>query len=243
MDKRTFIKSAFLGVTGVIAIGLTSRLKAAKNGKKWDGVFRLPELPFAYGALVPFTDAETLKRHHAVYHASYTDNLNAAVQASGLTGKSAYELLKNSSKYSGTIRQNAGGYLNHKLFWRILAPASGKKPSAELSSALTRDFGSVEEFKSAFRNEAISVFDSGWAWLITDKTGKLKVTSTRNQDNPLMDICDVQGIPILCLDVCDHAGYLKDEDREASYINAFWDVVNWDVVSMRYSRLRTRWQS
>jgi superoxide dismutase, Fe-Mn family len=232
VDKRTFLKSVFLGAAGVAASGFSSKLKAAKTNKKWDGVFMLPELPYAYGALEPFIDAETMELHYTRHHAAYTDKLNAAVAAAGLTGKSAHELLKDVSQYPESIRNNGGGYLNHKLFWKMLAPPTGKQPSAELLAALNRDFGSLDVFKEKFSAAAKSVFGSGWAWLIADK-GKLKITTTRNQDNPIMDIADEKGVPVLCLDVWEHAYYIRNQNRRVDYIEAFWNVVNWDFVSQR----------
>lgn len=233
MDKRTFLKSVFLGAAGVAASGFGSKLKAAKAHKKWDGVFMLPELPYAYGALEPFIDAETMELHYTRHHAAYTDKLNAAVAAAGLTGKSAHELLKNVSQYPEAIRNNGGGFLNHKLFWKMLAPPTGKQPSAELLAALNRDFGSLDAFKEKFNAAAKSVFGSGWAWLIADK-GMLKIATTRNQDNPIMDIADEKGMPVLCLDVWEHAYYIKNQNRRVDYVEAFWNVVNWDFVSQRY---------
>jgi len=235
VDKRTFLKSIFLGATGVVASGLTSKLKAAKGKKKWDGVFILPELPFAFDALEPYMDARTMEIHYTKHHAAYTDKFNAAVAAEGLTGKTAQELLKEVSKYPDSIRNNGGGYLNHKLFWKMLAPATGKTPSAELSAALSRDFGSVDSFKEKFNTAAKTVFGSGWAWLIADGD-KLKITATPNQDNPIMDIASEKGMPLLCIDVWEHAYYLKNQNRRAEYIDAFWNVVNWDFVSQRYDR-------
>jgi Fe-Mn family superoxide dismutase len=235
VDKRTFLKSIFLGSAGIVASGLVSKLRAAKTRKKWDGVFRLPELPYTYDALEPFIDAETMELHYTKHHAAYTDKLNVAVQEAGLTGKSAYELLKEVSKYPVAIRNNGGGYMNHKLFWKMLAPATDKKPSETLSSAIVRDFGSVDAFKDKFSAAAKSVFGSGWVWLIADENRNLRVIATFNQDSPLMDIASEKGIPILCLDVWEHAYYLKNQNRRADYINAFWNVVNWDFVSQRHS--------
>jgi Fe-Mn family superoxide dismutase len=234
VDKRTFLKSVLLGVAGVYATGFYSRLKAAKTKKKWDGIFKLPVLPYAFDALEPFIDAETMKLHYNTHHASYTNQFNAAVSAAGLVGKTAHELLRNTSEYPESIRHNGGGYMNHRFFWSILSPASDKKPSPDLIVALERDFGSFENFQSQFNKSAKSVFGSGWTWLIADKYGKLKVTSTLNQDNPIMDIATDKGIPLLCLDLWEHAYYIKNGNRRADYIESFWHVVNWDVVSKRF---------
>jgi len=238
VDKRTFLKSIFLGTAGIALSGFIVKLKAVRAKKKWDGVFKLPELPYAFGALEPFIDAETMELHYTRHHAAYTEKLNMAVSEAGLTGKSAYELLKEVSRYPAAIRNNGGGYLNHKLFWKMLAPASGKKPSSALSMAFDRDFGSFEAFKEAFGTASKSVFGSGWAWLIADQSGKLKTTVTNNQDSPIMDISGDKGIPILCLDVWEHAYYIKNQNRRVDYIEAFWNVANWDFVSQRYDNLK-----
>ncbi|HJZ41326.1 MAG TPA: superoxide dismutase [Bacteroidales bacterium] len=238
MDKRTFIKSSFLGIAGVFTLGLSSKLKAAKSRKKWNGEFVLPELPYPYDALEPFFDSETMALHHSKHHAAYTNNFNAAVKAAGLTGKTAHEILSEISKYPAAIRNNGGGYLNHKMFWKMIAPATGKQPSKELVDALIRDFGSLDAFKEKFGAAARTVFGSGWAWLIVGED-KLKITSTSNQDSPIMDIATEKGVPLLCLDVWEHAYYLKYQNRRPEFIDAFWNVVNWDFVSDRYSKRKT----
>ena len=233
MNKRTFIKSVLLGVAGVFAVGLSSSLKANRTRKKWDGIFKLPALPYSLDALEPFVDGETMGKH-LKRHAAYTEKFNAAVFSAGLTGKTAHELLNQSRKYSFEIRNNGGGYINHKLFWRILAPASGKQPSVRLLSAMKQEFGSMDTFKSEFKIAAKSVSGAGWVWLIVNKSGKLQVTTTLNDDNPLMDVAREQGFPILCLDVWDHAFTTNTQKGKDDYINAFWNVVNWEVVSNRY---------
>lgn len=236
MDKRTFLKSFFLGTTGVFAMGLSSRLKAAR--KKWNGEFVLPELPYAYNALEPFIDAKTMELHHSKHHAAYTEKFNAAVKEAGLTGKTAIDILSAVSRYPAAIRNNGGGYLNHKLFWKMLAPPSGKQPSKELLNAIQVNFGSREAFQEKFNNAAKSVFGSGWAWLVADGD-KLKVVTTPNQDSPIMDIAAEKGFPLLCIDVWEHAYYLKYQNRRAEYIDAFWNVVDWDFVSQRFARKMT----
>jgi Fe-Mn family superoxide dismutase len=234
VNKRTFLKSILLGSAGVMASGFSAKLKAARR-KKWNGEFVLPELPYAYNALEPFIDARTMELHHSKHHATYTDRFNAAVKEAGLTGKTAQEILAEVSKYPAAIRNNGGGYLNHKWFWKMLAPATGQKPAAELLAALNRDFGSLEAFQEKFNTAAKSVFGSGWTWLIADGN-TLKITSTANQDSPVMDIATEKGTPLLCIDVWEHAYYLKYQNRRAEYIDAFWNVVNWEFVSQRYSR-------
>ena len=238
MDKRTFLKSSLLGIAGVFALGVSSKLKAAKPRRKWNGEFVLPELPYAYDALEPYFDAKTMEIHHSKHHAAYTEKFNAAVKEAGLTGKTAHEILAEISKYPAAVRNNGGGYLNHKIFWKMLAPATGKQPSRELMDALVRDFGSFDTFKEKFTAAAKSVFGSGWAWLIVAED-KLKITSTPNQDSPIMDIVADKGVPLLCIDVWEHAYYLKYQNRRPEFIEAFWNVVNWDFVFQRYNKRAT----
>ncbi len=233
MDKRTFLKSVFLGSTGIFLAGLSSKLKAAK--RKWNGEFALPELAYAFDALEPYIDARTMELHYSKHHAAYTNNFNAAVKEAGLTGKTAIEILSEVSKYPAAIRNHGGGFFNHKLFWKMLAPAKGQQPSADLMNALNRDFGTFDAFKEKFTAAAKTVFGSGWAWLIM-ANGKLMITTTPNQDSPVMDIVADKGTPLLCLDVWEHAYYLKYQNRRPEYIDAFWNVVNWDFVSQRYTK-------
>jgi len=231
VDKRTFVKSVLLGVAGVFASGMA--VKAASNRKKWDGTFRMPELPYSVDSLAPFADGETV-RLHLQHHASYTDGLNAAVIAAGLNGRTAHELMRMASEYSEDIRNYCGGYVNHKLFWRVLTPTPGLKPAQVLLNAIDRDFGSFDAFKEKFNQTARSVLGSGWVWLIVDSSGKTKVTFTPNHDNPVMDVAEVRGFPLLCLDVWEHAYNIKNKNRRSDYVDAFWNVVNWDVVSRRF---------
>lgn len=230
MDKRSFVKTVLLGVAGVFATGMT--VKAARTRKRWDGVFRMPELPYTFDSLEPFADAENV-RLHLKQHAIYTDGLNTAVLSAGLVGKTAHELMRMASEYPADIRNLSGGYVNHKLFWRILTPARGTKPSNELVSAIEKDFGTISAFRDDFSRAAGSVFGSGWIWLIADKSGRLKITSTANNDNPMMDVIEERGFPLLCLDVWEHA-YIKNKSLKVDYIREFWNVVNWEVVSNRY---------
>jgi len=235
VDKRAFLKSFFISGSALVLSGFTSYLKAARMKKKWNGEFLLPELAFAYDALEPYIDARTMELHYMKHHGTYTDRFNAAVKEAGLTGKTAYELLKDVSKYPESIRNMGGGYFNHKLFWKMLAPARGQQPSAELMKAINRDFGSFEGFRDKFNAVAKTQFGSGWAWLIA-AGDKLKITATPNQDSPIMDIAPEKGIPLLCIDVWEHAYYLKYQNRRPEFIDAFWNVINWEFVSGRYSR-------
>lgn len=198
--------------------------------------FELPKLDYSYDALEPYIDARTMEIHYSKHHGGYTSKLNAALEGTPDEGKSMEELLKNVSSLSVAIRNNGGGYYNHNLFWKVMGPGKGGKPSGDVLSALERDFGSFDKFKEEFSNAAATRFGSGWAWLIVDSNDKLVVTSTPNQDNPLMDIADVKGTPILGLDVWEHAYYLKYQNLRPEYISAFWNVVNWDEVARRLKK-------
>jgi len=196
--------------------------------------FTLPELPYAHDALEPHIDARTMEIHHSKHHAGYTNNLNAAVNGTELEGKSIEDLLSNISKHSVAVRNNGGGFFNHDLFWKVMSPNGGGKPSGNLLAAIEKDFGSFDSFKEAFAKAAATRFGSGWAWLVKLADGKLVVSSTPNQDNPLMDLAEVKGKPVLGLDVWEHAYYLKFQNRRPDYISVFWDVVNWEEVSKRF---------
>ncbi len=195
--------------------------------------FELPKLDYAYNALEPNIDALTMEIHHTKHHAAYTNNLNAALEGTPNAGKSIEELLAGISKLSVAIRNNGGGYYNHNLFWKVIGPNGGGKPSGDLLAAIEKNFGSFDAFKEEFAKAAATRFGSGWAWLVKQADGKLVITSTPNQDNPLMDIADVKGTPILALDVWEHAYYLKYQNRRPDYISAFWNVVNWNEVAAR----------
>ena len=198
--------------------------------------FELPALSYAYDALEPYIDARTMEIHHTKHHAAYTSKLNDALQGSDAENKSIEEILGNMSKYSVGVRNNGGGFYNHNLFWEILSPKGGGEPAGELKSAIDQSFGSFQKFREEFSNAAATRFGSGWAWLVAGNGG-LKVTSTANQDNPLMDFADVKGTPILGLDVWEHAYYLKYQNRRPEYIEAFWNVINWEEVSHRLKTL------
>ncbi len=195
--------------------------------------FELPKLPYAYDALEPYIDARTMEIHHSKHHGGYTKKLNAAIEGSAMENQSIEELLANASKNGTAVRNNGGGYYNHNLFWEIMSPDGGGKPEGKLMDAINKDFGSFEKFKEEFSNAAATRFGSGWAWLI-NQNGKLVIASTPNQDNPLMDVADVKGTPILGLDVWEHAYYLKYQNKRPDYIDAFWNVVNWAEVSKRF---------
>lgn len=194
--------------------------------------FELPKLPYAFDALEPHIDARTMEIHHGKHHAGYTNNLNAAIAGTDLEGKSIEEILKN-CKDKSAVRNNGGGFYNHSLFWEIMSPNGGGQPTGELADAINSTFGSFDAFKEEFSKAAATRFGSGWAWLCV-ANGKLEVCSTANQDNPVMgEGC--QGTPILGLDVWEHAYYLNYQNRRPDYINAFFNVINWDEVAKRYT--------
>lgn len=195
--------------------------------------FTLPNLPYANDALEPHFDARTMEIHHGKHHAGYTSKLNDAIAGTDLEGKSIEEIISNVSG-NAAVRNNGGGFYNHSLFWSILSPNGGGNPSGELASAIDEAFGSFDALKEAFNQAAATRFGSGWAWLSV-AGGKLVVSSTPNQDNPLMDVAEVKGTPILGLDVWEHAYYLNYQNRRPDYISAFWNIINWDEVSKRYA--------
>lgn len=196
--------------------------------------FELPKLDYAYNALEPNVDAATMEIHHTKHHAAYTNNLNAALEGSADASKSIEALMADVSKRSVAVRNNGGGFFNHSLFWKVIGPNGGGQPSGDLLQAIEKNFGSFDAFKEEFSKAAATRFGSGWAWLVKTADGKLVVSSTPNQDNPLMDVADVKGTPILGLDVWEHAYYLKYQNRRPDYIQAFWNVVNWDEVAARF---------
>lgn len=195
--------------------------------------FELPKLPYAHDALEPHIDAKTMEIHHGKHHNGYVTKLNAAIEGTDLAGKSIEEILQNVGKHGAGVRNNGGGHYNHTLFWSVMSPDGGGNPSGKLADAIDRDFGSFEKFKDAFSNAAATQFGSGWAWLCSDG-GKLSVCGTPNQDNPLMDVTDNCGTPVLGIDVWEHAYYLNYQNRRPDYIEAFFNVINWDEVSKRY---------
>lgn len=195
--------------------------------------FKLPNLPYDFNALEPYIDAQTMEIHHDKHHGGYTKKLNAALEKEGVNSDSIEDILNNVSKYSVGVRNNGGGYYNHNLFWEIMSPNGGGEPTDEIGEAIKATFGSFDAFKDEFAQAAAGRFGSGWAWLVKDN-GKLKIGSTPNQDNPLMDISEFKGEPILGLDVWEHAYYLKYQNRRPEYIDAFFNVINWNKVNELY---------
>lgn len=196
-------------------------------------MFELPALPYAHNALEPHIDARTMEIHHGKHHQAYVNNLNNAVKGNAAEGLELTELVHNISKYSPAIRNNGGGHWNHSFFWGIMGPNAGGQPTGALMDAILASFGSFDAMKEQFNSAATTRFGSGWAWLIVHDH-KLAITSTPNQDNPLMDVAEVKGTPILGLDVWEHAYYLHYQNRRPDYIGAFWNVVNWSAVNAHF---------
>ncbi|MCF8259356.1 MAG: superoxide dismutase [Melioribacteraceae bacterium] len=194
--------------------------------------FELPNLPYEFNALEPYIDARTMEIHHGKHHAGYVAKLNVAVEGTDLEGKSLEDLM-NVAGSNTAVRNNGGGHWNHSLFWSIMGKGKGGAPEGDLAAAINSAFGSFDKFKDLFSNEAATRFGSGWAWLIV-ADGKLAVTSTPNQDNPLMDVADVKGTPILGLDVWEHAYYLNYQNRRPDYVEAFFNVIDWNAVAENY---------
>jgi Fe-Mn family superoxide dismutase len=195
--------------------------------------FELPALPYAYNALEPHIDARTMEIHHTKHHQAYVTNLNNAIAGTDAEKLSIEEICHNISKYPAAVRNNGGGHYNHDLFWKVIGPNKGGTPSGQLAEAINSAFGTFDAFKEKFAAAGATRFGSGWAWLIVGADKKLAICSTPNQDNPLMDIAEVKGTPILGLDVWEHAYYLNYQNRRPDYISAFWNVVNWDEVARR----------
>jgi len=198
--------------------------------------FTLPPLPYAYDALEPHIDEKTMQIHHDKHHQAYVDNLNKAIAGSEHENKSLEELIANAGKISPAVRNNGGGHWNHSFFWEILSN-NGGSPSGNLGEAINSTFGSFDEFKTKFSAAGVGRFGSGWVWLIT-RDGKLEISSTPNQDNPLMDVAEVKGTPILGVDVWEHAYYLKYQNRRPEYLTAIWNVINWDKVQKHFDKAK-----
>lgn len=197
--------------------------------------FQLPDLPYAFDALEPNIDARTMEIHHGKHHAGYTNNLNAAIADSPLADQSIEDILANVSQHSMAVRNNGGGYFNHCLFWEVMSPNGGGNPdNLSVGAAIKDAFGSYDDFKKEFSAAAATRFGSGWAWLSLDGAGKLFISSTPNQDNPLMDVADKKGTPVLGLDVWEHAYYLNYQNRRPDYISSFFNVINWEEVNKRF---------
>lgn len=195
--------------------------------------FTLPALPYAHDALEPHIDMLTMQIHHGKHHQAYVDNLNKAIAGTENENSSLEDLIARAGSISPAVRNNGGGHWNHSFFWEILGPGAGGAPTGKLSDAINAAFGSFDEFKTKFAQAGIGRFGSGWAWLI-QKDGKLEISSTPNQDNPLMDVAEVKGTPILGVDVWEHAYYLKYQNKRPDYLAAIWNVINWEKVAAKF---------
>lgn len=233
-SRRDFLKkTATLGLAGIAAsiipgnmLGATESSPLFDNNKK----FTLPELPYKYDALEPNIDRLTMEVHHGKHHAAYVDKLNKALEGKN-NEKGIEEICRKISKYDMAVRNNGGGHYNHSLFWKLMKPNGGGTPTGKVAEEINTTFGSFESFKTKFNETAGKHFGSGWAWLVMNQSGKLEIGATPNQDNPLMDISNFKGEPILALDVWEHAYYLKHQNKRADYINSWWNVVNWDEAN------------
>ena len=217
------------GLIGMAVLGLA----ATATGQGAPALVFEP-LPYAYDALEPHIDAKTMEIHYSKHHQAYYNNLTKAVAGTELEGQTVEALLPKMSQLPAVVRNNGGGHWNHTFFWKSMAPQAGGAPEGELGAAIAKTFGSFEEFKKQFEAAAVGRFGSGWAWLSVGADGALFISSTPNQDNPLMDVAEKRGTPILGLDVWEHAYYLKYQNLRASYASAFWNVVNWPEVAARY---------
>jgi Fe-Mn family superoxide dismutase len=196
--------------------------------------YSFPQLPYAYEALEPEIDEKTMKLHHQKHHQGYFDKFIKAIQGTEMEHMEIEEIFEQISRFPEAVKNNGGGFYNHSLFWKFMTPDKSKEPEGELKDALIKYFGTVDNFKEEFAKVAASRFGSGWAWLVKKSNGELVISSTPNQENPLMDITEIKGKPILCLDVWEHAYYLNYQNRRPEYIKAFWNIVNWDEVAERF---------
>jgi Fe-Mn family superoxide dismutase len=236
MERRNFLKNLGLGVAATFVAGKAIAGDLTKTTiitMENFNTHEFPALPYAYDALEPYIDARTMEIHYDRHHRAYFNNFVNAIKGTDLDNQSIEKIFASVSKAGDTVRNNGGGFYNHVFFWNNLAPKSAG-PSPELSAAIVKEFGSFDKFKETFSNAAKTRFGSGWAWLYLTADKKLAVGSTPNQDNPLMDVSAVKGTPLLTLDVWEHAYYLKYQNKRADYVDAFWNVVNWEEVGRRY---------
>jgi len=239
--RREFFKKGILAGAG-IALLSKSFGNEIISGIPEDNMFVLPPLPYGYDALEPFIDKQTMELHHTKHHQAYVDKLNKALTDGKVSGVSLEDICKNVSKYSSAVRNNGGGHYNHSMFWKgmkpnagsVLSPSSTNEPSGKLGDAIKSTFDSFANFKTKFSETAMKVFGSGWVWLVINMDGKPEIGSTPNQDNPLMDISELKGNPIIGLDVWEHAYYLKYHNKRADYVSNWWNIVNWEEASKRF---------
>jgi len=237
-NRRLFLKKmTWAGIAGLALPALSKAFSNMEPEARFgettvDDFFSLPMLGYGYDALEPHIDTLTMQIHHSRHHQAYVTNLNKAMKENNLDA-SLDELVKNVSKYPMVVRNNGGGHWNHSFFWRLMKPAGGGAPSGKIGEAINSSFESFDKFKTAFNDAAMKRFGSGWAWLVKTSDGKLVIGSTPNQDNPLMDIAEIKGTPVMGIDVWEHAYYLHYQNKRADYINAWWNVVNWDDAASR----------
>ncbi len=241
MDKsrRSFLKKGSLltlaGIGTQVLSGSLLKAMSSSESASLNEPFLLPTLPYSYDALEPFVDTMTMEIHYSKHHKAYVDNLNKAM-AEGKINARLDELLMNASKYSPIIRNNAGGHWNHSFFWKLMRPEGGGEPDGEIISSINEAFGSFDVFKTRLEEAGLKRFGSGWAWLVVDANKKLSIGSTPNQDNPLMDLSELKGTPILGIDVWEHAYYLKFQNRRGEYLKSWWNVVNWTEVNKNFEK-------
>jgi len=245
MKKREFLRtSAILGAGTIIApsiassqltssaqVGATASLVSLNK----EGKFEQPKLGYDFDALEPHVDAKTMEVHYGKHHAGYTRKFNSALEHADLHSTDIKKLFANVSKHGSGVRNNGGGYFNHNLYWKFMSPNGGGEPGGKLAKAINKNFGSFQKFRDLFSATSAGHFGSGWGWLVLDGEGKLQVTSLPNQDNPLMDVAEVQGTPLLNIDVWEHAYYLKYQNMRKSYVEAYWNVINWGFVEQLYT--------
>lgn len=232
-SRRNFIKQS-----AIAGAGLVFAARGISNASPADSAltFSLPSLPYKYEDLEPHIDALTMQIHHSKHHQAYVDNLNKALKDVATSDKTMEDILKNISKYVPAVRNNGGGHYNHSFFWKLISPKGGGNPTGKLSDSINATFGDFEKMKQLFNDAAKNRFGSGWAWLIKTNDNRLEIISTPNQDNSLMDVSEKKGTPVLGLDVWEHAYYLKYQNKRADYINAWWNVVNWEEASKKFSQ-------
>src|SRR5215213_10306737 len=236
-NRRKFIlnsakASAALYVGSTLLSSCSSGAKVSSS--KYNTGFQQDPLPYSYNALSEAIDGTTMEIHYTKHAAAYASNLQAAIKDENVAAKSLEEVLSRVSKYSAKMRNNGGGHYNHELYWKVMSPSGGNNPSGKLAGAITSSFGSFETFKTQFSDAGKNRFGSGWAWLIVDGDKKLRIGSTPNQDNPLMDVAEIKGFPLLGLDVWEHAYYLRYQNKRPDYIANWWKVVNWNFIEDRY---------
>ncbi len=234
-SRRKFIKqSSVLALAGIgaqlLPNGTFAAIKKSEDSLA-DTIFELPDLPYAYNALEPHIDKQTMEIHHSKHHAGYVKGLNAAVKENNISG-TLEEIIKNVGKYPAAVRNTAGGHWNHSFFWKLMGPGMGGEPTGQFLEAITGTFGDFANFQMEFNKAATSRFGSGWAWMIYNKSSnKFEIVSTANQDNTLMDISEIKGSPIMGVDVWEHAYYLKYQNKRGDYLNAWWNLLNWDQIT------------